>query len=112
MRRRVSCNGDISHGFEMNLSVFIKWVLSDNIKIPGSIFAICLLFIISNIHAAPQGGNIVGGTGNISQSGLNTTINQNTQNLAIDWNSFNVNVDADSYNNCNYHLIFTSINKS
>ncbi len=58
----------------------------------SSVVLSCLA-IIPSTYAAPQGGNIVGGNGNISQSGLNTTINQNTQNLAIDWNSFNVDVD-------------------
>ena len=38
----------------------------------------------SAIKAGPTGGNIVGGAGSISQSGLNTTINQNTSSLAID----------------------------
>ena len=42
-------------------------------------------------NAAPAGANIIGGSGNINQSGLTTTINQNTSSLAIDWNSFNIN---------------------
>ncbi len=48
------------------------------------------LLLIPETNAAPQGGNITAGSGNISQTGLDTTITQNTQNLAIDWNSFNV----------------------
>ena len=53
---------------------------------------LCVLIVITpNAIAAPAGGNIVGGTGSINQSGLNTTINQNTQNLAINWQSFDVN---------------------
>ncbi len=44
-------------------------------------------------QAAPEGGNIVGGSGSINQSSLTTTINQNTSSLAIDWNSFNINSD-------------------
>ena len=47
--------------------------------------------VCHSVVAGPEGGLIVGGSGNISQSGLNTTINQNTSSLAIDWNSFNVN---------------------
>ena len=43
--------------------------------------------------AGPEGGQVVGGSGNISQSGVNTTINQTSQNMAIDWQSYNVNVD-------------------
>jgi large exoprotein involved in heme utilization and adhesion len=47
----------------------------------------------SPVSAAPQGGQIVGGSGNITQSNLTTNIKQNTQNLAIDWNSFNLNIN-------------------
>ncbi|MCF6324599.1 MAG: filamentous hemagglutinin N-terminal domain-containing protein [Gammaproteobacteria bacterium] len=43
--------------------------------------------------AGPDGGQVVGGSGSISQSGANTTINQTTQNMAIDWQSYNVNVN-------------------
>ncbi len=45
---------------------------------------------ISPAFAAPTGGNIIGGSGSINQSGSTTTIQQNTQSLAIDWKSFNV----------------------
>ncbi|MFM7343893.1 MAG: filamentous hemagglutinin N-terminal domain-containing protein, partial [Tagaea sp.] len=39
----------------------------------------------------PQGGNIVGGSGNVQQtSSTQITINQNSQNLSIDWQSFSV----------------------
>lgn len=41
-------------------------------------------------NANPTGGQVVGGSGTISQSGTNTTINQATQNLAINWQTFNV----------------------
>lgn len=52
------------------------------------------IYILSlNVSSAPTGGNVVGGTGTINQSGLNTTINQNTQNLAVDWQSFDVNTN-------------------
>ncbi|MDH5650229.1 MAG: filamentous hemagglutinin N-terminal domain-containing protein, partial [Gammaproteobacteria bacterium] len=44
-------------------------------------------------QAAPTGGTVVGGSGSISQSGANTTINQTSQNMAIDWSSYNVNTD-------------------
>ena len=52
-------------------------------------------FIVSatTVFAGPTGGQVVGGAGSISQSGVNTTINQTTQNMAIDWQSYNVNVD-------------------
>ncbi len=48
-------------------------------------------FYISYLHAAPVGGNIVGGSGSINQSDLTTTINQTSQNLAVNWQSFDVN---------------------
>jgi filamentous haemagglutinin family N-terminal domain len=48
------------------------------------------LFFTSGASAAPTGGNVVGGSGAIEQSGLNTTITQETDRLAVDWASFNV----------------------
>ena len=47
-------------------------------------------FYLSYLHAAPVGGNVVGGAGSISQSDLTTTINQSSQNLAVNWQSFDV----------------------
>jgi filamentous hemagglutinin family protein len=44
-------------------------------------------------NAAPAGGTVVGGSGMIEQSGLNTTVTQDTDRLAIDWASFNVAAD-------------------
>ncbi len=39
----------------------------------------------------PQGGNVVGGSGTITQTNANQlTINQASQNLAIDWQSFSI----------------------
>jgi filamentous hemagglutinin family protein len=46
-----------------------------------------------NALAGPEGAQVVGGAGNISQSGLTTTINQSTQNMAINWQSYNVSAD-------------------
>jgi filamentous hemagglutinin family protein len=48
------------------------------------------LFVASSALAAPTGGTVVGGSGAIEQSGLNTTITQETDRLAVDWASFNV----------------------
>ena len=59
-----------------------------------SVLASSLLFfhlgLLSNAYAAPEGGQVVGGSGSINQSGLNTTVNQATQNMAIDWQRYNV----------------------
>ena len=41
-------------------------------------------------QASPVGGQIGGGAGSITQSGLTTTIHQSSQNLSVDWKSFNV----------------------
>ncbi len=41
-------------------------------------------------QAAPVGGQVVSGTGSISQSGATTTIKQSTQNLSLTWKSFNI----------------------
>ena len=43
-----------------------------------------------SVHAGPSGGQIVGGTGQISQSTLTTTIQQNTSSMAINWDSYNL----------------------
>lgn len=40
--------------------------------------------------AGPQGGKVVGGNANISQSGPNTTINQSSDRAIINWNSFDI----------------------
>ncbi len=48
--------------------------------------------LLANIAiAGPKGGNIIGGTGDISSNNNITTINQASQAMAIEWNSFNVN---------------------
>jgi len=38
----------------------------------------------------PQGGNITGGQGSISQSGSQMTINQTSQAFSVDWQSFSI----------------------
>ncbi|HYR24758.1 MAG TPA: filamentous hemagglutinin N-terminal domain-containing protein, partial [Aquabacterium sp.] len=43
----------------------------------------------SLLHAAPQGGQIVSGAGQITQSGATTTITQSSQNLSVNWQGFN-----------------------
>lgn len=59
-------------------------------------FTACLIlsFFVtsSSVHAAdlPSGGEIVGGSGTISQSGNTMTITQDTANLAANWQSFSI----------------------
>jgi len=52
-----------------------------------------LVMAAGNALAGPEGAQVVGGAGSISQSGLTTTINQSTQNMAINWQSYNVDAD-------------------
>jgi filamentous hemagglutinin family protein len=52
--------------------------------------AIAAQLMAAAAQAGPSGGEIVGGSGAISQSGLDTTINQVSHRLAIEWQSFNV----------------------
>jgi len=47
-------------------------------------------FYLPVSYAGPAGGEVVGGSGNISTSGVNTTINQTSQNMAINWQSFDL----------------------
>jgi len=42
------------------------------------------------VTAAPTGGKVTTGSGQITQSGTTTTIQQNSQTLGLDWLSFNV----------------------
>jgi len=55
---------------------------------------LCYSFLFSYpsfSYAGPTGGNVVGGSGVINNTGLTTNINQLTSSLAIDWNSYNIN---------------------
>jgi len=69
--------------------------------IAACIRKVCLpaasLFLSLNpgaVFAGPEGGEVVGGQGNITTPNTTTTlINQQSQNLAIDWTSFNVNTN-------------------
>jgi len=40
--------------------------------------------------AAPDGGQVVTGSGSINQAGATTIINQSSQNLSLTWQHFNV----------------------
>jgi len=51
------------------------------------------LLAVTGVVAGPEGGQIIGGNGSISQSSNTTTIDQNSQNMAIDWQSYDLNVD-------------------
>ncbi len=55
--------------------------------------AITMAFFSAHSYAAPTDGQVVGGSGSISQNGLTTVIHQETDRLAIDWQSFNIGTD-------------------
>lgn len=48
---------------------------------------------MTSVLAGPEGGEVVGGSGSIGQSGNTTTIHQSTSRLAIDWQSYNVGAE-------------------
>lgn len=52
--------------------------------------AVCLALTTQSTMSAPQGGNVVGGQGNIRQSDNATTIYQQSERMAINWQSYNV----------------------
>ncbi len=54
------------------------------------LIAAALSFSTVVAMAGPQGGQVVLGSGAISQSGNTTTIQQSSQNLSLTWNSFNI----------------------
>ena len=77
-----------------NLNCFkflkIKQALLDATQLVAYSLIFSHFAFIPHVHAGPTGGNVVGGSGNISQSGLNTTINQSTGSMAINWDSYNL----------------------
>ena len=55
------------------------------------VFICGLSLPVTTVFSAPLGGQVVGGSGGINQSGLQTTVQQNSSALALDWQSFNIN---------------------
>ncbi len=72
--------------------VFPRRVLQQPIFKFISAVALTLSTPIS-LLAGPEGGEVVGGEGNISRSGNTTTIEQATDRMAIDWQTFDVDVN-------------------
>ena len=71
----------------------IKQSLLDAIQIVAYSLIFSHIVFIPSVHAEPTGGNVVGGSGSINQSGLNTTINQTTGSMAINWDSYNLSAN-------------------
>jgi filamentous hemagglutinin family protein len=79
-------------------SRFVLSCLFDSFIAPPKKRSLALLLVLGIgatplSYAGPEGGNVVGGQGNISQSGTTTTINQDTDRMAIDWQSYDVNAN-------------------
>jgi filamentous hemagglutinin family protein len=55
-----------------------------------AVITVMLSILASAVYAGPEGGEVVGGQGAISNSGAETLINQSSQRLAVEWQSFNV----------------------
>ena len=60
----------------------------------GRVFAVFAGFFAltldTTLHAAPQNGRVVEGTGSIERSGTHTDIRQHSDFLATRWDSFNI----------------------
>ncbi len=59
-------------------------------KPPILIVTVLMATSLSPAYAAPSGGQVIAGSGQIAQTGNTTTITQNSQNLSLNWQSFNV----------------------
>ena len=59
-------------------------------KVSRRLAATALALTAAAAHAGPTGGQVVAGSGVISQSGSTTTITQSSQNLSLNWVSFNI----------------------
>ncbi|RYY93123.1 MAG: filamentous hemagglutinin N-terminal domain-containing protein, partial [Comamonadaceae bacterium] len=56
-----------------------------------ALLALCVALALGGTAwAAPQGGQVVSGSGSIGQAGATTTIQQDSNRLSLDWQSFNV----------------------
>ncbi len=52
--------------------------------------SMALLSVTAYADILPTGGNIVAGSGSISQTGADMTINQTTAKMAVNWQSFSI----------------------
>ena len=56
----------------------------------SKLIAAALSLTAAFAQAGPVGGQVVSGTGSVTQSGATTTIQQTSQNLSLNWQSFNI----------------------
>jgi filamentous hemagglutinin family protein len=59
------------------------------VKAAFKLTAFSSMFFLQLVFAAPQGGNVVAGSAQISQTNNQTIINQSSQNAVINWTGFN-----------------------
>ncbi len=99
MKRHASMNR--IYRLVWNASLGIMVAVAENAKgrgksvsgrklIAAALALTCGAFLSPFAMAGPAGGQVVSGTGNISQSGATTNIQQTSQNLSVNWQSFNV----------------------
>ena len=96
-RTSISCNVKLN-AIGLSLKSFklkpiaqtVLYGLRNLIRITAVTLCLSHLSLAPYAHSAPIGGDVVGGSGTINQSGLTTTINQASQRMAIDWQSYNV----------------------
>ena len=56
----------------------------------SSVMFLCWIFFASSVGANPAGGQISGGTGQITQNGGQVTITQSSEKLSINWRDFSI----------------------
>lgn len=71
----------------------LKQKISDACQVLAYSLLLSHLSFIPYVHADPTGGEIIGGTGSINQSGLTTIIDQTSSRMAINWDSYNIAAD-------------------
>lgn len=81
-------SGNVVRNIVVNRSAIKTWVC-----VISCIFWFGQSILATPVIAGPLGGEVMGDSGSISQTGLTTTITQTSQNMAIDWQSYNVAVD-------------------
>jgi filamentous hemagglutinin family protein len=82
-----AARSDPNHGLQKRLRLKPAVEHIRRVLFPGLVLG----FQVGAAFAGPQGGTVVGGSGNISRpNNATTVIQQQSQNLAIDWQKFNV----------------------
>uniref|UniRef100_UPI00165FE745 filamentous hemagglutinin N-terminal domain-containing protein n=1 Tax=Teredinibacter waterburyi TaxID=1500538 RepID=UPI00165FE745 len=72
----------------------MKWINKTEWASKRSLLALAVTSAVCSMaQAGPEGGEVVGGAGDINHNGSTTTINQATDRMAINWQSFDVAAD-------------------